>query len=471
MTARCSRAGVAGSLRRTLREALADAATDSGILHGARASLPLAALAGLGPLGRHAEKLAGRSAVLIASDQFAASLAMVDLDALAARMVLCPPDLSPDHLAAVAAATGAHALVFDGAPPANPPAGLDLIAFDPLDLADCSARGAGPGAEWVMFTSGTTGVPKLVGHDLAGLTGAFAGGAAGGEPTVWSTFYDIRRYGGLQILLRAMFGGASMVLSEAGEPAAAFLERLGRRGVTHISGTPSHWRRALMSGRAGAIAPKVIRLSGEIADQAVLDALKAAWPDAKIGHAYASTEAGVGFEVTDGLEGFPAELVEHGAGAVDLRVVEGSLRVRSDRMAHGYVGVDGMALVDVDGFIDTGDLVERRGARWHFLGRRNGVINVGGLKVNPEEVEAVINRHPSVAMSLVRARRSPITGAIVVADVVAGADAVVADEAELRQSILTACRRDLAPFKTPASIRFVPDLAIGANGKVLRAHV
>ena len=76
------------------------------------------------------------------------------------------------------------------------------------------------------------------------------------------------------------------------------------------------------------------------------------------------------------------------------------------------------ALADADGFVDTGDIVELRGDRYYFVGRRGGIINVGGLKVHPEEVEAVINRHPDVRMSLVRSRKNPITGAVVVADVV-----------------------------------------------------
>jgi len=408
--------------------------------------------------------------ILCATDQFAAALAMIGLDGLVRRMVLCPPDVSPEHLAHVADATGADALVFDGEPPMTP-AGLERIAFDPLRLGDHPATVDQRATEWVMFTSGTSGVPKMVGHTLEGLTGAIPRPAAGGEPIVWGTFYDIRRYGGLQILLRAIVGGASMVLSRDGEPVGEFLERLGRCGTTHISGTPSHWRRALMSGRAQSMSPMVVRLSGEIADQAVLDALAAAWPDARIGHAYASTEAGVGFEVTDGLEGFPSRLIDEAMGAVEMKVVDGSLRIRSDRMARSYVGASEMALAEADGFVDTGDLVERRGQRWFFLGRRGGVINIGGLKVNPEEVEAVINRHPAVSVSLVRARRSPITGAIVVADVVVEAGGAPADDDALRQSILEHCRRDLPRFKAPAAIRIVPALEIGANGKAVRAHV
>ena len=63
-------------------------------------------------------------------------------------------------------------------------------------------------------------------------------------------------------------------------------------------------------------------------------------------------------------------------------------------------------------------MLELRDGRYHFVGRRDGVINVGGMKVHPEEVEAVINRHPRVRMSLVRTEKNPITGALVVADVV-----------------------------------------------------
>ena len=100
----------------------------------------------------------------------------------------------------------------------------------------------------------------------------------GAAPPVWATFYDIRRYGGLQIFLRAIIGGGSMVLSEPGEPLADYIARLRAAGVTHISGTPSHWRKLLMSGSAAGFSPRYVRLSGEIADQAVLDGLSRAFP-------------------------------------------------------------------------------------------------------------------------------------------------------------------------------------------------
>ena len=74
-----------------------------------------------------------------------------------------------------------------------------------------------------------------------------------------------------------------------------------------------------------------------------------------------------------------------------MRVVDDTLRVRSNRAALRYLGADAPALKDADGFVDTGDVVARRGDRYLFIGRRGGVINVGGAKVHPEEVEAVLN--------------------------------------------------------------------------------
>jgi acyl-coenzyme A synthetase/AMP-(fatty) acid ligase len=260
-----------------------------------------------------------------------------------------------------------------------------------------------------------------------------------------------------------------MVLSQPGEALSDHVARLNARGVTHISGTPSHWRKLLMSGSAAGFAPRYVRLSGEIADQAVLDGLRHAFPQASIGHAYASTEAGVGFAVNDGREGFPASIIGANRDGVEMKVVDGSLRIRSTRTAHAYVGRNAAALTDGDGFVDTGDMVELRGDRYHFVGRRGGIINIGGLKVHPEEIEAVINQHAEVRMSRARARRSPITGSIVVADVILadGCDASQADA--IRARILADCRAKLAHHKVPAMIKFVTALDITAAGKLARS--
>ena len=414
------------------------------------------------------DELSNRSVLLAVSDQLISALAMTEIDGVARRMLLCPPDLNADHVQALIDDAEIDAIVTD-----QPPRWADFGVYEVMAARAPERRGAKikteRATEWLMLTSGTSGVPKIVGHTLEGLTGAIvADGPARGTPPVWATFYDIRRYGGLQIFLRAIIGGGSMVLTEPGEALADHVARLHARGVTHISGTPSHWRKLLMSGAASGFSPRYVRLSGEIADQAVLDGLRRAFPDASIGHAYASTEAGVGFAVNDGLEGFPASLIGRTGDGVEMKVEDGSLRIRSTRTAHAYVGRDVAALTDGDGFVDTGDMVELRGDRYHFVGRRGGIINIGGLKVHPEEIEAVINRHDEVRMSRARSRKSPITGSIVVADVILADGCETSRADEIRKKILADCRAQLPPHKVPAMIKFVDALDITTAGKLAR---
>jgi acyl-coenzyme A synthetase/AMP-(fatty) acid ligase len=453
----------------SLRDRLA--APDRGAgLHGLAASVALADLVRGTSLGGRLPELAGRSVLVATGDQLTAALALIELDGVARRLILCPPDLPPEHFSSVVADAEVDAVVTSGQIDAPGELGIPLHAVCHPSIAPMAAApGERRATEWAMFTSGTTGAPKMVVHTLAGLTGAIRRNATPDGPVVWGTFYDIRRYGGLQIFLRAIIDGGSLVLSDAKEAVGDHLIRLGRHGVTHISGTPSHWRRAIMSPAVRAMAPRYVRLSGEIADQAILDHLAAVFPQARIGHAFASTEAGVGFDVNDGLAGFPAALIGRLPSGVDLKVEDGTLRIRSGRTALRYLG-GGAALADADGFVDTGDMVELRDGRWHFVGRRNGVINVGGLKVHPEEVEAVINRHPRVRMSLVRARRNPITGALVVADVVLREDAAGGTAEIVEQEILRLCRDGLARHKVPSAIRVVPALAVATSGKLARRH-
>jgi acyl-coenzyme A synthetase/AMP-(fatty) acid ligase len=456
---------------RSLWESIKAAGTPAGRLHGAHATVNLADLARASSLGGRLEELRGRSVLLTIKDPLRAALAMLELDGVAARMVLCPADLAPEHLPSLSRTAACDACIGDTGAAASRLAGIGTsVDVDPQLTPMDAERRRSQTTEWVLLTSGTTGVPKLVRHDLATLTDALTDTRPGAEPVVWGTLYDIRRYGGLQIFLRGVHLG-SLVPADPGEAVPAFLARARAAGVSHISGTPSHWRKVLMSGAAATIAPRYVRLSGEIADQAVLDALRAAYPQAIVAHAFASTEAGVAFEVRDGLAGFPASLIDAPGAKVTLTVAAGTLHVRSGGNAHGYLGEDARSFQQGSDGVDTGDRVEERAGRYYFLGRQGGVINVGGLKVYPEEIEAVINSHPWVRMSLVRARHNPITGAIVVAEVVLAdegpGDARPAPEA-LTRDLIHSCRQSLAAYKVPASIRIVPRLEVSASGKLVR---
>jgi acyl-coenzyme A synthetase/AMP-(fatty) acid ligase len=454
--------------------AITAAGAPDGVIHAAGASVALADLEHASALSGHLEELRGRTVLIATHEQLSAALALIELDGVAQRLVLCTPDLASEHFPHVIAVAGADAWVRDtGAPHSCGTAMASTVTVTATPARTQLKRRRSHETEWVLLTSGTTGAPKLVLHTLASLTSALARHSPARGSAVWSTFYDIRRYGGLQVFLRAMHTG-SLVLSAPDEPVGDLFARARAAGVTHISGTPSHWRRALMSGAAAALTPTYVRLSGEIADQAILDSLRGAYPHARIAHAFASTEAGVAFEVGDGLAGIPANLIGAANAETQLRVMADTLQIRSPGNAIRYLGEGAAELRGADGFVDTGDRMELRGERYHFVGRAGGVINVGGLKVHPEEVEAVINSHPWVRMSLAKARRNPITGAVVTADVVLaehldGARERPANEA-LTQELLAACRRALPAHKVPTVIRIVPALEVSLAGKLVRPN-
>jgi acyl-coenzyme A synthetase/AMP-(fatty) acid ligase len=416
-------------------------------------------------------RLRGKAVLLAPQRQLCAVKAMIVLDGLVGRMILWPPDEALANLQTVQRACGADEVITTW-PPADNGASTASTP-DALGLAQ-----GGNGAletEWVLFTSGSTGTPKPVVHTLRSLAGHLIGRPSpAGDPPVWCTFYDVRRYGGLQILLRALLAGGSLVLSAPSESPAAFLARAAAEGVTHILGTPSHWRSALLTPAHSLISPVYIRLSGETANQGILDQLRAAYPSAALVHAFASTEAGLGFEVSDGLAGFPASLLVDTPFGVELSVTNDTLHLRSVRTARRLLNQATEAVAGADGFVDTGDRVALQGDRYHFVGRRDGVINVGGQKVHPEEVEAVINLHPAVQMSRVGARRSPITGAIVVAEIVTRTDykspTQSTDGDSLERELKAFCRARLAPHKIPASVKRVLNLPISPSGKLLRTR-
>lgn len=394
------------------------------------------------------EEYRNKSVFLATSGQLPTVLAAMELDGVASRIVFCTPDQG-QHIDTLMERAHTERVI------------TETLVDEQLRHPVWPGERTVP-TEWVLLTSGTTGMPKMAIHTLASLAGPLDDGLIG---AVWSTFYDVRRYGGMQILLRALLGEGSMILSSHEEAPAAFLRRVGALGVTHISGTPSHWRRALMTEAATAMSPRYVRLSGEIVDQAILDRLHQTYPQANLGHAYATTEAGVGFDVRDGMAGFPASYIGDPRRSVELRVHGGTLHIRSSRTASSYVGA---ALNGTDGWIDTGDLVKLRNGRFYFAGRKEGVISVGGQKVYPEEVEAVITQHKAIQMARVWGRRSPITGSLVAADVVLHAESGLT-LADVRDDLLAHCRQHLAAWKVPVKIAQVNSITLSPAGKIARA--
>ena len=335
--------------------------------------------------------------------------------------------------------------------------------FTGLEGAENSAANG-----YMLATSGTTGTPKLALYSLSALTATAQKNIERGQEFIWGLSYDINRFAGLQVYLQAVVAGSALVIPAKDESIDSLVQLYANKHVNCLSATPSFWRKVLMFPSQKSIPLKRITLGGEISDQSILNALSKSFPDTNITHIYASTEAGVGFAVKDKQEGFPTHLLtENSSLPCKLKVEEGLLWIKSQHGCSKFV--KGELELDRDGFINTGDLVEVKGERVIFLGRDSGSINVGGNKVMPEKVESALETSPCVSMAKVLAKKNPVLGALVSAEIVATERGEALSSKELKAELVAFCRDKLESFEIPVMFKRVDMIETNATGKKFRS--
>lgn len=319
--------------------------------------------------------------------------------------------------------------------------------------------------QWVIPTSGTTNNPKLVAHTFSSLTRTTKGNIELGSKYKWGLTFDIYRFSGIQVFLQALFGGSSLIIPESTYSMQKIIDLFVENDANIISATPSFWRKVLMMKNLEKLKLKRATLGGEISDESILLALKKSFKDIKLTHIYASTEVGVGFAVTDGHSGFPYSYVKNGIVNIRMKIDENSLLwINPGKVNQNYIARDSM--YDSEGYINTGDLVKVDNDRVYFLGRESGSINVGGNKVQPEEVEAKLLSSGLVSCAFVYAKKNPILGSLVYADIVLLDDCE--DKDKLKKDLISYCRENMENFKVPAGLKIVDDLNITDSGKIKR---
>ena len=341
----------------------------------------------------------------------------------------------------------------------------EVILLSAIDIRPCQSRAAvqlsaQTATQWFMATSGTTGTPKWIAHSLDSLTRAVKLNA-NSHMLRWALCYHPTRFAGLQVVLQSLLSGGVLVDCAAGD-AELRLKKMRDGNINAVSATPSLWRQLLMTGQIETLQLTQITLGGEIADQAILDTLAQQFPHARLLHIYASTEAGAGFAVADKTAGFPANWLQQG---------HSNLRFKIDNKQHLWLKPPQKPdsrladRIDAEGFLDTEDLVEISGQRVHFLGRASGVINVGGNKVHPEQVEHILLQHPAVVQARVYAKNSSVLGQLVAADVQVTAGT---DVKALKLQLIQHCLQSLARYQVPTQLNFVETIATNASGKLSR---
>jgi acyl-CoA synthetase (AMP-forming)/AMP-acid ligase II len=383
--------------------------------------------------------------------------ALTALDRLAAEVFLLDAALPADEVRRLAEDFQFAATVSMNSLDSQLPWHVDFLQTSP---------GSGESSVTIL-TSGTTGRPKAAKHTWASLARPVRI-TSEAEPSSWLLTYRPHLYAGLQVSLQCFASGATLVNPGANASVDRIVDLLAREQVACVSATPSYWRQLLIFSQPEVLAKAKLRqitLGGEVVDQGVLDMLQRAFPTARLVHIYATTELGRCFSVTDGQAGFPSRFLNAvSPDGVELRIHDGELQVRSANAMRGYDALSGVANQAGDWFA-TGDLVRCEADRCYFIGRASDIINVGGNKVSPQEVEQVLRAVPGVADVRVFAKSSSMVGQMVAAQIVPHC---AQDSATVRAAVIEAGVRQLTPQQRPRLIEIVDRIELSEAGKTRR---
>ena len=303
-------------------------------------------------------------------------------------------------------------------------------------------------AQITFFTSGTTGRPKKVSHRLQSIT-RFVKRESRHTSDIWGFAYNPTHIAGVQVFFQALLNKNKIVrlfeLSVDG-----IFDTIENEKITHISATPTFYR-MLISRNVSFDFVKRITSGGEKFDKKTSSLLAKIFPNAKITNVYASTEVGTLFASQDDIFVVKDEVKNL------IKIVDNELLLHESLLGQ-------TADLSLTGqWYKTGDLVEvvaENPLSIKFVSRQGEMINVGGYKVNPSEVEDAILSLESVSQVRVFGKKNSVLGNVICAEVVAKS----LDEKSIRDYLKTR----LQEFKIPRIIKFVEDIKLTRTLKTSR---
>jgi long-chain acyl-CoA synthetase len=393
------------------------------------------------------------------ADYIVAALAILHLNAC---FVPIPSELTPAERTQLAKATALDAIVHaQNAEQWR----VEAVAHDSPPAFDEEALAALHPA-FIRFSSGTTGASKgiVISHEtlLARITAANEGLRIGPEDRVlW--VLPMAHHFAVSIVLY-LYHGATTILAPAGDP-KVMIEMAHAHGATVMYGSPYHY--TMLSGQPDAASLGTLRLAVSTAFALTQE----------VADLFASK---AGLQLTQGMgiieAGLPLLNLEHAATkptsigrplpAYEVKLDDDELMLRGPGFFDAYLSPwQPRAQVLNDGWLATGDVAERDADGCYYLrGRVRSVINVGGLKCFPEEVEAVLCSHPGVKAARVSALAHPALGAMPVAEIIPHDGASPPAAVALRKF----CQERLSAYKVPVLYSMVPELPLTASGKLRR---
>ena len=256
----------------------------------------------------------------------------------------------------------------------------------------------------VYFSSGTTGRPKAILHDLTLFLQRFKTP----RPKLKAiSFLLFDHLGGLNTLLHVLFNKGTIIAPKS-RSVGDILEASSKHQVEALPTTPTFLRIMLMSGLIPEQFPpsiKIISYGSERMDQPTLDALCELLPTVDFRQTFGTTELGVLRVKSKSRDSLYMKI---GGEGVETRVVDGVLEIRSTTGMLGYLNND--SPFDLEGWYNTNDLVETSAGYYKIIGRTSEVINVAGLKFMASEIERVALEYNGIELAKAEGKINPITG-------------------------------------------------------------
>lgn len=314
----------------------------------------------------------------------------------------------------------------------------------------------------VVFTSGSTGEPKGILHDCERVMGKFATARRG-----WRTvmFLLMDHFGGYNTLLSVLANGGVAVCLEDRNPDEV-CRAIAASRADLLPTTPTFLNMLFASGawrRHDLSSIELITYGTELMPEATLKRVREAFPAATVKQTYGLSELGV---LRSDSPDQNSTWLRVGGQGFETKIVDGTLWIRSASNMVGYLNAPDP--FDDEGWMNTGDQVEERDGLVRFQGRKSELINVGGQKVLPIEVENVLLEAPNIREAAVYAAPHPLMGQVVAARV-----SLVEPEEEsaLTLRLRRYCRERLAKFKVPMRIEIAAgeDMANARYKKSRRA--
>jgi acyl-CoA synthetase (AMP-forming)/AMP-acid ligase II len=314
----------------------------------------------------------------------------------------------------------------------------------------------------ILFSSGSTGEPKGMIHDFDHLVDSFQGKKS--KKLNMLVFLMFDHIGGLNTLLNTLAMGARVILPENRNPEyiASLIERY---NVNVLPSTPTFLNMLLMArvnDKFNLKSLKMITYGTETMPESVLLKLKETFPRTRLMQTFGTSETGIAqtsSKSSDSLE------MKFDDPNTEYKIVNNELWLRSETQVLGYLNAD-MSSFTEDGWFQTGDLVESSDDGYiKIVGRSKEVINVGGEKVLPNEVESVILELDIIDDCMVYSEKNAITGQMVAVQVVLH-DGV--SEKEAKKLIRSYCRQKLDTYKIPARFKFADKTNFGDRFKKMR---